>query len=322
MSISPFSKLCLLSCSLVLVCLVGCNASSTQEQINSSISTVAGGASRGTTGPDTSSSEGTRTSERIKSNCLIQSQRSVKLKAEIGGRIDLVSGAQGQFVRSGQILAKINTVDLTLESQRLVIAIEQSTTKLNLLVDQIKSAQKVWDTIMPLYYEGLGDALPKEAAVLREKKLELAATKFSIKDLELQLSRVKRNIDQAYIRSPMDGVVSLRNAEVGMLVVPGASSLTGSDVLFEVADPKNLRAECSARESDSPNILPGAAVELRLDSNKARSMSLEISRVAPIIQNEASSSSVLFWVDFERPQDLFVIQGMHATATVNKKTSP
>lgn len=253
---------------------------------------------------------------QIKAQCVIQSQRAVKLKAELGGRIDTVAAAQGQAVEAGQLLARIGTQEQALSLERLRLAEQQAQAKIELLVVQIQQAQVNWLAMQPLYKDLPNGVQPKEALALSEKQADLKLTKLTIADLQLQMKNLERVFRQAEIRSPMRGVVLARNAEVGMVVAPGITGLNGSDVLFELGDPDKLRAECAARESDASQLHPGLAIKLVLDGMRGREITLGVTRVAPAIQNDSGSSSLPFWGDFDRPADMQVLAGMHGNASV------
>lgn len=264
---------------------------------------------------------------QIKAQCVIQSQRAVKLKAELGGRIDTVAVAQGEVVEPGQLLARIGTQEQALALERLRLAQQQSQAKIELLTAQIQQAQANWQAMQPLYKDLPNGVQPKEALALSEKQSELKLTQLSVVDLQLQIKNLERVFRQAEIRSPLHGVVLTRNAEVGMVVAPGVSGLNGSDILFELGDPDKLRAECAARESDASQLRQGQPMKLVLDGMRGQDITLAVSRIAPAIQNDSGSSSLPFWGDFDRPAHLQVLAGMHGNAAVQlepqtNKTQP
>lgn len=258
---------------------------------------------------------------QIKAQCVIQSQRAVKLKAELGGRIDTVEVLQGQVVDAGQLLARIGTQEQELALERLRLAQRQAQAKSELLTVQIAQAQATWAAVQVLYKELPKGAQAKEALVVAERQAELNLTQLGMVDLQLQMKNLERVLRQAQIRSPMRGVVLNRNAEVGMVVAPGISGFNGSDILFELGDPEKLRVECAARESDAAQLKAGLPVQLVLDGARGQEIALAVSRVAPAIQNEAGSSSLLFWGDFDRPANIQVLAGMHGVASVKLEST-
>jgi RND family efflux transporter MFP subunit len=255
--------------------------------------------------------------DAINAQCLVLSQRAVKLKAEVGGRVDAVEVALGQAVERGQLLARINTQAQALDLERLRLSEQQSRVRAELLAAQVQQAEAAWQALQPLYAERAAGTLPREALNLRERQAELQLAKIALSDTQLQALNLERVLRQAEIRSPMRGVVLARNAEVGMVVAPGVSGFNGSDVLFEIGDPDRLRAQCSARESDASRLFAKQDLTLVLDGMRERQLKLQITQVAPAIVNESGSSSLPFWVDFDRPSDLSVLAGMHGSATVH-----
>lgn len=250
----------------------------------------------------------------IKASCVIQTRRSVRLKAEVGGRIETVLVSLGDRVNSGQLLAQMKTEDLQLELQRLRVALEQLQVKGDLLSGQISQAEANWQAAKELYADGGEKSNPFVS--LQERRAELKLNRLNESDMKLQIARVEKTLVQAQVRSPMKGIVLSRNAEVGMVVAPGALSMNGSDILFEVADTDHLQAECAARESDARKLAVGSTIALKLDGLDGVEIGMKLTRIAPAVQNDSGSSSLLFWGEFDRPPNEIILPGMHGRAVV------
>lgn len=258
------------------------------------------------------------THNRVKAPCVVLAQRTVKLKPESGGAIESVHVKLGDKVSSGQLLAVLQTKDLRLTLARQEVQVLQLDERMALLQLQIGKAQREWSVQQSLYASPSAPGLQvaREAVLLAEKKSELRQVELQKQDLLLQKKQLQRLLTIAEVRSPMQGVVLSRNAEVGMVVAPGGSSFNGSDVLFEIGDPERLKAECAARESDATRLAVGAPMTLKLDGGEARTLAMKLSGIAPAVSNQGGMTSLMFWAEFEVTPTQRVLPGMHGLAQV------
>lgn len=258
------------------------------------------------------------TPNRVKAPCVVLAQRTVKLKPESGGAIESVHVKLGDKVHAGQLLAVLQTNDLRLTLARQEVQVLQLDERMKLLQLQIAKAQREWAVQQSLYVSPSAPGLPvaKEAVLLAEKKSELRQAELQKQDLALQKKQLQRLLTIAQVRSPMQGVVLSRNAEVGMVVAPGGSSFNGSDVLFEIGDPEQLKAECAAREGDATRLQVGAPMTLKLDGGEGRVVTTKVSGVAPAVSNQAGMTTLIFWAEFQVSTTQMVLPGMHGLAQV------
>lgn len=254
----------------------------------------------------------------IQAPCIVLAQKMVRLKPELGGAIESVHTKLGDRVKSGQLLAVIKTIEMKAQFDRLQIQIKQNEERSQLLNIQITKLQREWDVIQSLYVKSTnGQPTSREAIALAEKVSELKLSHLQKQELSLQSQQIQRQLKQAEIRSPIDGVVLSRNAEVGMVVASGGTSFNGSDVLFEIGDPNRLKAECSARESDAENLRKGLALTLRFDGLSNNELALHISDIAPVIGSQGGMSILNFWADFQVNNESHILPGMRGIAKLS-----
>lgn len=260
----------------------------------------------------------TTTPNRVKAPCVVLAQRTVKLKPESGGAIESVHVKLGDKVRAGQLLATLQTKDLRLTLARQEVQVLQLDERMALLQLQVSKAQREWSVQQSLYAAPAAPGLQvaREAVLLAEKKSELRQAELQKQDLLLQKKQLQRLLAVAEVRSPMQGVVLSRNAEVGMVVAPGGSSFNGSDVLFEIGDPEHLKAECAAREGDATRLAVGAPMTLKLDGGATRTLAMTLSGIAPAVSNQGGMTTLMFWAEFQAAPAQRVLPGMHGLAQV------
>lgn len=77
-----------------------------------------------------------------------------------------------------------------------------------------------------------------------------------VKLAQAQLDRAKENLRYAILTTPIDGVVTALNAEVGELVVTGTMNNPGT-VIMKIADLSEMLVETRVNEPDVPKVHPG-----------------------------------------------------------------
>ena len=253
----------------------------------------------------------------IRVSCAIVAQRTVRLKAQLGGALQQVKAALGQRVSVGEVLAQLDTRDVELELERLRLVRAQLHERRQLLKLQLSKAQADWAALRSLYAPG-AVGVAREAVTVAERESELRLIALQESELDVQQARALRQVDLSFIRSPMRGQVLSRNAEVGMVVAPGAASFNGTDVLFEVGDPQQLKAECAVREADASKVVAGARMTLHLDVQDPAIPPIEtrVTGLAPAIANTGGVAILGLWAHFERPAAPTVLPGMRATALI------
>lgn len=95
--------------------------------------------------------------------------------------------------------------------------------------------------------------------------------------LEAELGLVGAGAGDSYtITSPIDGVVTIRHAAVGL-------SVDSAEPLFQVVDPSRMWAELAISERDLAVVASGQAVEVTLDALPDRVFSGSIAYIAPAV---------------------------------------
>jgi HlyD family secretion protein len=89
----------------------------------------------------------------------------------------------------------------------------------------------------------------------------------------------EQELSRCEIRSPIDGVVSGTNVDVGEVVIAGTVNLPGS-VLMTVSDLTRMRVRADVDETDVPLVRPGQPAQVFLQADPLRPVSGSVSMVA------------------------------------------
>ncbi len=265
----------------------------------------------------------TTASGAIRGTCTIRPENVVRLKSRIGGEISKVAVVQGDSVGEGQVLANIDTSELELRRQRAVLDLERTSQRIEWLKYQVLRSQKQVEaaTVRASSEKPYVPEFGSDMAAFREKSHDLHDAEVSLRLGQLDVRTIEQQIEKAKIRSPLRGVILSRGAEPGMVVGSGSDGYSGGDVLFEVADPRQLLAVCVVRESDSSGLMPADKVTLVIDGHEDRPVSMAIHTVAPVITNDAGISRREFNLRLKAVDVPFkVVPGMNGIVKIEERT--
>ncbi|HEY5599887.1 MAG TPA: efflux RND transporter periplasmic adaptor subunit, partial [Candidatus Manganitrophaceae bacterium] len=100
----------------------------------------------------------------------------------------------------------------------------------------------------------------------RRAQAALSSAKAGVRAAEAAVRAAQVDIDNTLIRAPFDGTVLTKNAEVGEVVAPFASSTLAKAAIVTLADMASLQVEADVSESNIQKIEVGQKCEIALDA--------------------------------------------------------
>lgn len=300
--------------SLTTYLLCACEPSTGVKQANAAVSL------------STSTAIANNTQEQLmnlRGTCILKPERVVRLKSQIGGEVKTVLAQQGKSVKRGEILATIDVENLNLRKDRVKIELEKFLQRAELLRFQVAKAEKELAVVKEMAGANFVNSarFGKEMAVLIERRTELKENELNQALNKLDLKTLDMQIRKAAILSPMDGVVLVRAVEPGAVVGSGIESVAGSEVLFEVADPKNMLAACIMRESDATLLISGNAATVSVEGATKFTVVGKIGRISPVISSNSGISRREFFVELPESAGTQLLPGMNATVEINSNAA-
>lgn len=169
----------------------------------------------------------------------VRARRQTEIRPEIAGRIQTLAVAEGQRVKKGQLLLRLDARDYEVA---LAEAQSQILTALSTLALEEEDYEPGSAAGTPLDLEG---SLDERVAALRSGayRSEIAAARTGVAAAEAAERRARLNLERCAIRAPFAGVVN------GLTLSEG-EWLSGGQVLFTLVDDINLEAQVNVLESD------------------------------------------------------------------------
>jgi membrane fusion protein (multidrug efflux system) len=216
------------------------------------------------------------------------------VKAKVSGDVLQVSVREGESVRPGQVLARIDTADLeaklierqgALESARAQMALAEKTRSNNVkLLNEKFISQNAFDSSQSGYDVAKGN----------------------VKSAEAQVRIAENALKDALVVSPITGVVQKRHAQPGEKVAFDAPIVT-------VVDLAELELQALVPAIDVPGLAIGMPVELTVDGFGERRFAGRIGRINP--STEPGTRAFLAYVALRNP-DAALRSGMFANGRI------
>jgi HlyD family secretion protein len=192
-------------------------------------------------------------------------ESQVTLTPEISGRVKEILVEEGQVVKEGQLLLRLDPEAARADIAQIEAALRQS--KLNIERQTVnRDAQVVkWKRNELLKEKGLIDASRFDDLVTQKDmaEVELRSSHEEYKQTEARLAQARERLAKTETRSPISGKVTAIFIKVGETAIPSAtgSSLAGS-TLMQVADTTSVYAEINIDETDVARVKVGADAKI------------------------------------------------------------
>lgn len=137
-------------------------------------------------------------------------------------------------------------------------------------------------------------------ALASERALEVARAQLEAQRAALELARA--TLDKTYVRAPFDGIVVLKDAEVGEVVSPNSQS--GSNArgsIVTMVDLDSLEVQAEVPETSIKSVRPAGRATIFLDAFPERAYAGRIDRIWPTANRQKATIEVR--VAFEQPDE-------------------
>jgi len=239
--------------------------------------------------------------EIVSSNGKIQPEVEVSISPEVAGEVIEVFVNEGEQVKQGDILIRINP-DL-LESARDRVKAALNSSRANLANARARESQakarminaeasfkrnkKLWDqkAISEAEFDGALSAYEVAKAELDAGAQSVSAAEFNVQSSQAALKEANNNLIRTVIRSPMDGTVSMRDVEPGERVV-GTAQMAGTEVM-RIADLSAMEVNVEVNENDIIRVNVGDTADIEVDAFLDRQFKGVVTEIANSSNNSA-----------------------------------
>jgi RND family efflux transporter MFP subunit len=283
----------------------------------------------------------------LTANGYVVADRKAAVSPKISGRLEFLGVDTGSRVKPGQLIARLEHRDLDaqlseansslanfqsaraqaeaeLEQSRAILAQAQA----NMQKSRLELARQTSLLEGGVTSKSESDKATAQARVdegqvrsaeaqIKAAKAKIESSSQQIRSAEARIKLFEAQLEYMSIRSPFEGLVISKDAEVGETVAPaiyGGATTRGSVVT--IVDPNTLEVEVDINESDIGKISPGLAAEVSLDALPNEKLAAEVRKIVPTADRQKATVKVK--VSFKQI-DPRILPDMNAKVTFLQK---
>lgn len=247
----------------------------------------------------------------------LEPKYSADIKTQIPGLVKEVYVTQWVRVRKGQPLARIDVAETEAITKRAEAAVVSAKAQLAQSQVSLSRAEREEARLVKLKEAGLAtqqavDDGRTETAAARAR-VDAAQAQIRVAQEELQQSRVRQA--KGLVAAPMDGVIALRDINVGDL----ASDAAAGKPIFRIVDNRVLNLTVTVPSADSARVKVGQPLEFSVDALPGRFFSGKVMFINPELN--AADRSLKVVAEVQNQSDLLK-GGLFAKGRIVTGTRP
>ena len=185
----------------------------------------------------------------------VVARRKATLSAKIMGKISEVNFEEGQKVKAGEIVAR-------LDDSNYQAALRQAQA-------QARVAKATMDNTSPIYtrYRSLKEQGAISTDAVENQRLAYDNARTAYDAAQATVAMAEANLHDTLVRAPFSGVVTVKVAQVGEVVAPQASG--GGDTrtgILTIVDMESLEVQVDVSENYIERVQIGSAAVIHLDA--------------------------------------------------------
>jgi len=243
----------------------------------------------------------------------VVAQRRASVSSKATGRLVELKVREGSVVKSGELLGRIDAADVQAAALAAEAGAKQADATLaqaqaGLLLAQVElgNAETDLQRLQSLEKQGFvsGQALDgarRRADAARagvgQAQASIAAARGAQAAAAAQIKVQQVNRANTEIRAPFDGVVLVKNANVGDLITPFSSAGGTQGAVVTMADMSTLEVEADVAESNVGKVRIEMPVEITLDALPELRLRGNVVRIVPTV--DRSKATVMTKIRFE-----------------------
>ena len=239
----------------------------------------------------------------VEASGTVEAISSIEIKSKASGEILFLGAEIGDFIKKGEVLARI---DQRTPQNNL----EQASADLDVAKVRLANAESQFLRSEKLHKEG---SISDKAFEDAQEAFSSAKSQYVRSNVFLENAKI--SLDDTLVRSPIDGTIISRAAEVGQVITSPTSAVGGGTLLMEMADLNKVRVRALIDEIDIGKINIGQEVTLRVSAYRDRKFTGVVSKIEPQAKEDQNVTTFPVLIDIENIDNLLLI-GMNTDVEI------
>jgi HlyD family secretion protein len=204
----------------------------------------------------------------IQASGKIRPKTMVDVSAAVSGKVLEVAVKEGDTVKKGQLLLKIDPKPFQTQVEQLEASIESARATVDQLQANLKQEKLDRDRLDHLYEQQLVslNEAQKARTTVEVEEARVRGGEQELHRLNANLSEAKHELSKVDVNSDIDGVVVELNIEAGENAFVGAFN-NPATVLLSIADLNVIEAEVEVDETEAVRAQPGQPADIEVDAH-------------------------------------------------------
>lgn len=204
--------------------------------------------------------------ESVSATGKIQPEVEIKISSEVSGEIIELPIKEGDQVKKGQLLVKVNPDLYTSSLNRSIAGLSNSRAFLDQAEAQLKEAKANYERNKILFEKSVisKSEWDRIVAQYENSKASREAAYYSVQSASATVNEARETLGRTTIYSPVDGTISKLDAELGERVV-GTQQMAGTEIL-RVSNLNNMEVEVDVNENDIIKVNVGDEANIEVDA--------------------------------------------------------
>jgi HlyD family secretion protein len=238
--------------------------------------------------------------ETVSASGKVQPEVEVKLAADVSGEVVELYVKEGDLVKQGMLLAKINPEIYASALDRMVASVnsakanlENVRSRLRQVESQFTKTELTYQRNKKLYddkvisqsdFESVKSAYEVAKAEVEAAQQSISAASYGVQSAEASLKESRENLNKTSIFAPVSGTISKLSVEKGERVV-GTEMMAGTEVM-RLANLNEMEVNVDVSETDIIRVHVGDTAKVEIDAYLNHSFSGIVTEIA----NSANST--------------------------------
>lgn len=197
----------------------------------------------------------------------IKPKKNVNISAQVPGRIVKIGVVEGQDVKAGDFLLKLDSTQYEANADRDQYFIRSANAEFIQAEARLLRDKGSYDRLRRLFEEDLisKDQLEAAKAQFDVASAQVNSIGYQIKQAEASLKSTMDNLKKTTFDSPIDGIITSLRVEEGEVAIIGTMNNPGT-VLMTIADLSVMEVEVEVDETDVVGVAIGQVADIRVDA--------------------------------------------------------
>ena len=224
--------------------------------------------------------------ETVSATGKIQPESEIKISSEVSGEIIELPIKEGDVVKKGQLLVRVNPDLYTSGLNRSMASLSNTKAGLSQAEAQLKESEANYKRNKSLFEKGVISKAEWDriVATFESAKATRDAAYYNVRSASATVNEAQENLGRTTIFAPVDGTISKLDAELGERVV-GTQQMAGTEIM-RVANLNNMEVEVDVNENDIVKINIGDSAKIEVDAYLKK----EFKGIVTSISNSASDA--------------------------------